>query len=89
MLRCVCENECHSILTFCHSFACGGHFEPKRTTRKVLESRFYWSLLFKNAYMFYKLYERCQKVGNISRRDQMTQTPMFFVEIFYIGVSTL
>ncbi|XP_027171986.1 uncharacterized protein LOC113771612 [Coffea eugenioides] len=29
-----------------------------------------------------ELCDKCQRVGNISRRDQMTQTPMIFVEIF-------
>ncbi|XP_071923302.1 uncharacterized protein [Coffea arabica] len=62
--------------------ACGGHFGPKRTARKVLESGFYWPTLFKDAYSFCKSCDKCQRVGNISRRDQMTQTPMIFVEIF-------
>ncbi|XP_071928236.1 uncharacterized protein [Coffea arabica] len=80
--RCVSEVEFQSILAYCHSFACGGHFGPKRTARKVLESGFYWPTLFKDAYSFCKLCDKCQRVGNISRRGQMTQTPMIFVEIF-------
>nr|XP_027067454.1 uncharacterized protein LOC113693071 [Coffea arabica] len=80
--RCVSAGEFHSILTFCHSFACGGHFDPKRTARKVLESGFYWHTLFKDAYLFCKYCDKCQRVGNISRRDQMSQTPILFVEIF-------
>ncbi|KAH9734147.1 hypothetical protein KPL71_017278 [Citrus sinensis] len=32
--RCVPETEFSSILTFCHTLACGGHFRPKRTTLK-------------------------------------------------------
>ncbi|XP_068340415.1 uncharacterized protein [Pyrus communis] len=36
--RCVPESEFKSILTFCHSYACGGHFGAKRTALKVLES---------------------------------------------------
>nr|XP_027076019.1 uncharacterized protein LOC113699861 [Coffea arabica] len=80
--RCVSENEFQSILAYCHSFACGGHFGPKRTARKVLESGFYWPTLFKDAYLFCKSCDKCQRVGSISRRDQMTQTPMIFVEIF-------
>ncbi|KAL2242611.1 UNVERIFIED_CONTAM: Retrovirus-related Pol polyprotein from transposon 17.6 [Sesamum indicum] len=32
--RCVPETEIPSILEFCHSYACGGHFGPKRTARK-------------------------------------------------------
>ena len=67
--RCVSAGEFHSILTFCHSFACGGHFGPKRTARKVLESGFYWPTLFKDAYLFCKSCDKCQRVGNIFRRD--------------------
>ncbi|XP_052885333.1 uncharacterized protein LOC128293828 [Gossypium arboreum] len=33
--QCVPETEVTSILTFCHTEACGGHFGPKRTTHKV------------------------------------------------------
>ncbi|XP_027060968.2 uncharacterized protein [Coffea arabica] len=51
--RCVSEVEFQSIIAYCHSFACGGHFGPKRTARKVLESGFYWPTLFKDAYSFY------------------------------------
>jgi hypothetical protein len=36
--RCVPQDEFHSILTFCHSHSCGGHFGAKRTAHKVLES---------------------------------------------------
>jgi len=39
--RCVPQDEFHSILTFCHSHSCGGHFGAKRTAHKVLESGFY------------------------------------------------
>ncbi|XP_027181858.1 uncharacterized protein LOC113780247 [Coffea eugenioides] len=62
--------------------ACGGHFGPKRTAHKVLESGFYWPSLFKDAYVFCKSYDRCQMVGNIARRDYMPQVPLIFVEIF-------
>ena len=39
--RCVPESEQYSILTFCHTLACGGHFLGKKTTTKVLQSGFY------------------------------------------------
>ncbi|KAI3737146.1 hypothetical protein L2E82_27141 [Cichorium intybus] len=44
--RCVDQSEVQSILTFCHSYACGGHFGPQRTARKVLESGLYWPHIF-------------------------------------------
>ncbi|XP_027152195.1 uncharacterized protein LOC113752274 [Coffea eugenioides] len=84
MRRCVSEMEFQSILAFCHTFACGGHFGPKRTAHKILESGFYWLSLFKDAYVFCKSCDRCQRIGNITRRDHMPQVPMIFVDIFYV-----
>ncbi|KAM1000289.1 hypothetical protein ACFX2A_007053 [Malus domestica] len=37
--RCVHESDFHSILSFCHTYACGGHFGTQRTTFKVLDVR--------------------------------------------------
>nr|XP_027064775.1 uncharacterized protein LOC113690870 [Coffea arabica] len=88
--RYVSENEFQSILTYCHSFACGGHFGPKRTARKVLESGFFCPTLFKDAYSFCKSCDKYQRVGNISHRDQMTQTPMIFIDIFDVwGIDSM
>jgi len=39
---------------YCHELACGGHFGPRKTIKKVLQSGFYWSTLFKDAFEFYK-----------------------------------
>ncbi|XP_027071749.2 uncharacterized protein [Coffea arabica] len=82
MRRCVSEMEFQSILAFCHTFACGRHFGPRRTAHKVLESGFYWLSLFKDAYVFCKTCDKCQRIGNLSRRDQLPQVPMLFIEIF-------
>ncbi|BBG96958.1 transposable element gene [Prunus dulcis] len=49
--RCVPEGDFKSILEFCHSHACGGHFGAKKTASKVLQSGFFWPTLFKDAYM--------------------------------------
>ena len=80
--RCVPTSDFNSILAFCHSYACGGHFGTQRTARKVLESGFYWPTLFKDARMFCLTCDRCQRTGSIGAKDQMPQTPIFNVEIF-------
>jgi hypothetical protein len=80
--RCVPNDEIYSILTYCHNYACGGHFGPKRTARKILDSGFYWETLFKDAYQFCKSCEKCQKMGNLSRRNEMPQNPILYCEIF-------
>ena len=80
--RCVPQFEQNAILNFCHSYACGGHFGPKRTARKVLDSGFYWPTLFKDAYIICKNCDNCQRIGKISHRDQMPLNPIIVVEIF-------
>ncbi|KAJ9535703.1 hypothetical protein OSB04_un001141 [Centaurea solstitialis] len=80
--RCIPQWEFQSVLQFCHSEACGGHFGDKRTFRKVLECGLYWPTLMKDCYLFCKSCNRCQMTGNISSRNQMPQVPILFCEIF-------
>ncbi|KAM1408817.1 hypothetical protein ACFX2I_009291 [Malus domestica] len=80
--RCVHDSEIQSILNFCHTYACGGHFGTQRTARKVLECGFYWPTIFKDARTFCIACDRCQRTGNIGPKDQMPQNPIFNVEIF-------
>ncbi|CAN6711744.1 unnamed protein product [Malus baccata var. baccata] len=82
--RCVPNSEFNSILAFCHSYACRGHFGTQRTALKVLECGFYWPTSFKDARMFCLTCDRCQRTGTIGAKDQMPQTPIFNVEIFYV-----
>ena len=58
--RCVPKSEFQSILTFCHSSACGGHFSGRKTAAKVLQSGFYWPTLFKDAHEFGRSCLQCQ-----------------------------
>ncbi|KAM1185235.1 hypothetical protein ACFX2G_014863 [Malus domestica] len=80
--RCVHDSEIQSILNFCYTYACGGHFGTQRTARKVLECGFYWPTIFKDARTFCIACDRCQRTGNIGPKDQMPQSPIFNVEIF-------
>ncbi|XP_057774478.1 uncharacterized protein LOC130993565 [Salvia miltiorrhiza] len=80
--RCIPDEEIHSILNFCHAHACGGHFGPKRTARKILDCGFYWESIFKDSYNFCKNCDKCQRTGNISSRNEMPQVPILVCEIF-------
>ncbi|CAN6706893.1 unnamed protein product [Malus baccata var. baccata] len=80
--RCVHDCEFLSILRFCHTYACGGHFGTQRTALKVLECGFYWPTLFKDARTYCLTCDRCQRMGNIGTKDQMPQQPLSIVEIF-------
>ena len=80
--RCVPEDEMHSILNHCHTLPCGGHFGGQRTAAKVLQSGFYWPTLFKDAHQFVSTCDKCQRMGNISRKDEPPMHPILEVELF-------
>ena len=80
--RCVPEDEMDSILNHCHTLPCGGHFGGQRTTAKVLQSGFYWPSLFKDAHQFVSTYDKCHRMGNISRKDEPPMHTILEVELF-------
>ena len=57
--RCVPNDKQHSIISLCHSQACGGHFSAKKTTAKILQCGFYWPTMFKDTHEFCKMCEPC------------------------------
>ncbi|KAI5351474.1 hypothetical protein L3X38_004365 [Prunus dulcis] len=67
--RCVPEGDFKSILEFCHSHACRGHFGAKKTASKVLQSGFFWPTLFKDAYVFCASCDRCQRMAIATRTN--------------------
>ena len=68
---CVPETEQGRILNKCHVSPYGGHLAGDRTTHKILKLGFYWPTLFKDCYDWVKHCDKCQKMGNISRRIEM------------------
>ena len=82
--RYVREEEMESILSYCHTLACGGHFRGNRTALKVLQSVFYWPTLFKDSHQFVSTCDKCQRMGSISKRDESPLQPILEVELFDI-----
>ena len=80
--RCVPEEEFQSILQHCHSSPYGGHFGGARTPAKVLQLRFYWPSLFKDAHEFTRTCDRCQRVGNISNQHEMPLNNILEMKLF-------
>ncbi|GKE89194.1 reverse transcriptase domain-containing protein, partial [Tanacetum coccineum] len=82
--RCISGPETQTILDQCHHGLTGGHYGPNITAKKVLDSGFYWSTIIKEAYTLVRLCEECQKIGNISKRDEMPLNNIHVFEIFNI-----
>ncbi|KAG7528612.1 Ribonuclease H-like superfamily [Arabidopsis suecica] len=60
----------------------GGHFATFKTVSKILQAGFWWPIMFKDAQEFVSKCDSCQRKGNISRRNEMPQSPILEVEIF-------
>ena len=56
--------------------------ELLRTSLKVLDSSFYLKTIFRDCHDYVKRCDQCQRVGNISRRDEMPLNSMLEVEVF-------
>ncbi|CAM8905497.1 unnamed protein product [Rhodiola kirilowii] len=82
--RCMPDDEIASVISFCHELECGGHFGPRRTARKILDSGFFWPHVFRDAYVHFKRCDRCQRVGNISARQEMPQVRILVNDVFDI-----
>ena len=80
--RCLPEDEIRDVLTHCHSLECGGHFSSTKTVAKVLQSGFYWPTLFQDAEQYVLQYDKCQRMGNVSRRNEMPLHGILEIEIF-------
>ncbi|KAL4283068.1 hypothetical protein GQ457_16G022120 [Hibiscus cannabinus] len=80
--RCILEEEQQMILEQCHSAPYEGHFGGNRTAAKVLQSGFYWPTLHKDAQLFCQQCDRCQRTGNISKRNEMPLQNILEVELF-------
>ena len=68
--RCILDNEVSSVIKFCHSEACGGHFLSAKKIAKILQCGFYWPTMFKDTHAFCKTCENCQKLGFISKHKE-------------------
>ncbi|XP_062080935.1 uncharacterized protein LOC133785737 [Humulus lupulus] len=82
MRSCVPEDEVSSILEHFHSAPYGGHFGGQRTAAKFFQSGYYWPSIFKDAREFAKRCDHCQRVGNISTRNEMPLNCILEVELF-------
>ncbi|RVW84761.1 Retrovirus-related Pol polyprotein from transposon 17.6 [Vitis vinifera] len=84
--KCVPEEEQQGILSHCHENACGGHFASQKTAMKVLQSGFTWPSLFKDSHIMCRSCDRCQRLGKLTKRNQMPMNPILIVDFFVWGI---
>ena len=80
--RCIPEEEIDSIIRHCHSSPYGGHAAANKTVAKILQSGFFWPTLFKDVVKFVNACDRCQRMGNLSRKYEMPLNNILVVDLF-------
>ena len=68
----------------CQASPYGGHFAGDKTAQKILQSGFYRSTLFNDCFEWVKHCDACQRMGNLSRRNEMPLQGILVVQIFYV-----
>ncbi|XP_048623941.1 uncharacterized protein LOC125592655 [Brassica napus] len=80
--RCVPEADIPGILHHCHGSSYAGHFATFKTVSKILQADFWWPTMFRDAHAFIARCDACQRLGNISKRNEMPQNYILEVEVF-------
>ena len=69
--RCVIMEEIRIILWHCHNSPCGEHYSGDMTAARVLQAGFFLPSIFKDAHDDVPQCDQCQRIGGISRRNEM------------------
>ena len=80
--RCLSKGEIRSVISHCHNFPCRGYAGTSKTATKVLQARFIWPSLFKDVHTYVRACDRYQRMGNLSRKNEMPFNFILEVEIF-------
>ena len=88
MRRCIREDEVH-VLHACQNKPLRGNYAIRRTTYKVLKTRYYWPTLFKHANKCVSRCDDCQRMGKPNKRDEIPLNPQVTWEPFENGVYIL
>jgi len=65
-----------------HEKLCGGHYNWKATSHKILQVGFYWPTLFGGTYKFVRNCQKCQLFAEKKRLAPMPLIPVFIEEPF-------
>ena len=79
--KCIPEQEQQGILSHCQDNTCKDHFASQKTTKKVLQSGFYWPSLFKDAHTMCR---SCERLGKLTHMNMMPLNPILIVDLFYV-----
>lgn len=81
-MRCISRAESTRILEECHASTCGDHYSGETTTHKIVRAGYYWLSLFKDAYVFVRGCDKCQRAAGKLRNAPLPLNPVFLERPF-------
>ena len=66
-LRCLGPEEADYVMREVHEGICGNHSGLWSLVHKLIRARYYWPTMQKDAQIYVKTYDKCQRFSNIIR----------------------
>jgi hypothetical protein len=76
------EGQQEDVLRECHSGVAGGHYAGDVTAQKVWQSRLWWPTVMRDAHLFAKECDLCQRTGQPQKSTRMPHQPILPLEPF-------
>ncbi|XP_069151915.1 uncharacterized protein [Solanum lycopersicum] len=79
---CVHEVKLLSVLEECHSLPVGGQHSGICIAHKILQCGYYCPTIHQDAHDFTESYDRCQREGGISARQELSLNIILLIDLF-------
>ena len=75
-LRCLCHEEADYVMREVHEGICGNHLRARSLMHKLIRVGYYWPTMLKDAQVYVKAYDKCQRFSNLIKQPSEELTPM-------------
>ena len=75
-LRCLGTEEADYVMREVHEGICGNHLGSRSLVHKLVRAGYYWPTMQKDAEVYVKTCDKCQRFSNIIRQQTEELTPM-------------
>ena len=75
-LRCLTPGKVDYVMREVHEGVCGNYSEARSLVHKLIQARYYWPTMQKDAQSYVKACDKCQRFNNIVRWPSEALIPM-------------
>ena len=75
-LRCLSHDEVDYVMREVHEGICGNHSGARSLVHKLIRIGYYWPTMLKDAQVYVKACDKCQRFSNLIRQPSKELTPM-------------